>query len=82
MQKINIRPLKVHETFLQGRVLTSFWSPAGSPKSTQNRSLKKFSVAFLAPQTVFLHFLRSGVFRKGPGPILEAPGTLPHRILR
>ena len=29
----------------------------------------------------FSHFLRSGVFRKGPGAILEAPGTLPDQIL-
>ena len=27
-------------------------------------------------------FLRSGAFRKGPGAILEAPGTLPDQILR
>ena len=29
----------------------------------------------------FLCFLRSGVFRKAPGAILEAPGTLPDQIL-
>ena len=29
-----------------------------------------------------MNFCRSGVFRMGPGPILEAPGTLPDQILR
>ena len=29
----------------------------------------------------FLCFLRSGAFRRGPGAILEAPGTLPDQIL-
>ena len=29
----------------------------------------------------FLRFLRSDAFRKAPGAILEAPGTLPEQIL-
>ena len=29
-----------------------------------------------------MRFLRSGAFRKGPGPIPEAPGTLPDQILQ
>ena len=28
-----------------------------------------------------MHFLHSGAFRRGPGAILEAPGTLPDQIL-
>ena len=28
-----------------------------------------------------MRFLRSGAFRRGPGAILEAPGTLPDQIL-
>ena len=49
---------------------------------TKNRLLKKLSVDFLAPEIVFLCFLRSGAFRKGPGPIPEAPGSLPDQILQ
>ena len=30
--------------------------------------------------SIFLRFVRSGVFRKRPGSILEAPGTLPDQI--
>ena len=30
---------------------------------------------------IFLRCLRSGVFRKGPGAILEAPGMVPDGIL-
>ena len=49
---------------------------------TKNRPLQKCSADFLAPKIVFLYFLRSGAFRKGPGPISEAPGTLPDQIFR
>ena len=35
---------------------------------------------FRRPEINFLLFLRSGVFRKGPGALPEAPGTLPEQI--
>ena len=67
--------------FAPGLVFCRFWPPGRSSKITKNRLLKKFSDDFLAPEIVFLCFLRSGAFRKGPGPVPEAPGTLPDQIL-
>ena len=67
--------------FASGLVFGRFWAPGRDPKSTQNRPFKKCSVSFLARKIAFLNFRRSGVFRMGPGPILEAPGTLLDQIL-
>ena len=36
----------------------------------------------MGPGSVFWRFVRSGVFRKRPGPIPEAPGSLPDQILQ
>ena len=58
------------------------FGPIFGPKIDPKPPHQQIEVAFLAPQAVFLHFCRSGVFRMGPGPILEAPGTLPDQILK
>ena len=60
--------------------MARFWDPAG----TQNRAKTGpegfpnliVDVIF----SIFLRFLRSGAFRKGPGPIPEAPEALPDQI--
>ena len=75
------RHLRTH-FFGSGLVFYRFWAPGRTSKMIENRSLKKLSVDFLAPEIVFLCFLRSGAFRKGPGPIPEAPGSLPDQILQ
>ena len=79
------RRLRTH-FFASGRVFCRFWVPGRTSKMTKKRPLQKVLVDFLAPEIVFLYFLRSGAFRKGPGPIPEAPEALPDqrfsRILR
>ena len=67
--------------FASGLVFGRFWTPGRDPKSTQNRPFKKNLVDFLARKIAFLNFRRSGVFRMGPGRILETPGTVPDPIL-
>ena len=62
--------------------LVDFGLPAGTRKSPKNRPWPQSSVYFLCLQLAFLRFLRSGAFRKGPGPIPEAPGSLPDQILQ
>ena len=58
-----------------------FGLPAGTRKSPKNRPWPQSPVYFLRLQSFFWRFVRSGVFRKRPGPILEAPWTLPDQIL-
>ena len=62
--------------------LVDFGLPAGTRKSPKNRPWPQSPVYFLCLQLVFLRFLRSGAFRKGPGPIPETPGSLPDQILQ
>ena len=66
---------------LPGPFLVDFGLPAGPQKSPKTGPPAREQVDFFAPEIVFLRFLRSGAFRKGPGPIPEAPGTLPDQIL-
>ena len=65
----------------QGSLFCRFWGPGRDPKSSQNRSRGWDFLIFWLPEIVCLRFLRSGAFRKGPGAILETPGTLPDLIL-
>ena len=63
-----------------------FWSILGSRpgaqivrKTAPGGELIRFGAHVFV---FFVCFLRSGAFRKGPGAIPEAPGTLPEQILR
>ena len=60
-----------------GPFLVDFGVPAGSQNRPKTGPGKKLDWNFLRPEIVFLRFLRSGAFRKGPGPIPEALGILP-----
>ena len=64
-----------------GPFLVDFGVPAGSQNRPKTVPCKICDVCWSGQKLIFLHFLRSGVFRKGPGAILEAPGTLPDQIL-
>ena len=64
-----------------GSFFVDFGLPAG-PQNRQKTAPKARSILFWKHTfLIFWRFLRSGVFRKGPGPILEAPGMLPDGIL-
>ena len=66
---------------LPGPFFVDFRVPAGSQNRPKTVPCKSLDVCWSGQKLIFLHFLRSGVFRKGPGAILEAPGTLPDQIL-
>ena len=57
-----------------------FGLPAGTQNHAKNHPRSQGQVVFLRPKINFLHFLRSGAFRKGPGAIPEAPEALPDQI--
>ena len=59
-----------------------FRVPAGSQNRPKTVPCKSHDDCWSGQKLIFLYFLRSGVFRKGPGAILEAPGTPPEQILR
>ena len=78
------KPTKIASGAVSGRTfsfqepfLMDFGLPAGTRKSPKNRPWPQSPVYFLCLQLVFLRFLRSGAFRKRPGPIPEAPGDPP-----
>ena len=75
------RRLRTH-FFGPGLVFGRFWAPGRDPKLRQNWPWILVRLFLDHTFSTFWRFLRSGVFRKGPGPILEAPGTLPDQILR
>ena len=54
--------------------------PSGGQNGSTNRPPGYVPVVFFRPKIDFLRFLRSDAFRKAPGPLLEAPGTLPSTI--
>ena len=61
--------------------LVDFGVPAGSQNRPKTAPEAWDRLFFDDTFPIFLRFLRSGVFRKAPGAILEAPGTLPDQIL-
>ena len=67
---------------LPGPFLVDFRVPARAKNRPKTVPCKSHDVCWSGQKLIFLNFLRSGVFRKGPGAILEAPGTLPDQILR
>ena len=80
---------KIASGAVSGRTFSSqepffmdFGLPAGTRKSPKNRPWPQSPVYCLRLQSFFWRFVRSGVFRKRPGPILEAPWTLPDQILQ
>ena len=74
------RRLRTH-FFVPGPIFSGFWAPGRTPKSPKNRPRATGHLFSDHTFLIFLRCLRSGVFRKGPGAILEAPGTLPDQIL-
>ena len=64
-----------------GLVFCRFWAPGRTPKLPKNRPRKVNAYFWSTLFRFLLRFLRSGVFRKGPGPILRAPGALLDQIL-
>ena len=74
------RRLRTH-FFAPGPVFCRFWAPGRTRKLPKNRPPPRSPVVFLWPEIDFLCFLRPSAFRKPPGSILEAPGTLPDQIL-
>ena len=75
------RRLRTH-VFVIGLVFCRFWGPGRTPKWPKNRPQKVSRLFFDHTFPIFQRFLRSGVFRERPGPILESPGSLPDQILR
>ena len=67
--------------FGPGLVFRRFWAPGRTPKLPKNRPWETPGVFFDYTFWIFSRFVRSGVFQKGPGPILRALGTLPDQIL-
>ena len=66
---------------LPGLFFVDFRVPAGSQNQPKTAPEAWDRLFFDDTFPIFLRFLRSGVFRKAPGAILEAPGTLPDQIL-
>ena len=64
-----------------GLIFCRFWGPGWTPKLAKNRSGATRRLFFDHTFPIFWRFVRSGVFRKRPGSILEAPRTLPDEIL-
>ena len=73
------RRLRTH-FFGSGPIFCRFWAPGRTPKLPKKRPRATRGLFFDHIFPIFSGFLHSGVFRKGPGPILEAPGTLPDQI--
>ena len=68
------------------RLRTRFLSILASRPGPENRQKtvpKRIPFGFFCGRKSFLlRFLRSGAFRKGPGPIPEAPEALPDQIFK
>ena len=75
------RRLRTH-FFAPGPVFGRFWDPGRVPKLRKSRPWETRRLFWEHTFSIFWRFLRSGAFRKGPGAIPEAPGTLPDQILR
>ena len=82
MTKIASGPVSGRTFSSQEPFFMDFGPPAGTRKSPKNRPWPQSPVYFLRLQLFFWRFVRSAVFRKRPGPILEAPWTLPDQILQ
>ena len=65
-----------------GPVFGRFWGPGRVPKWLKKPPWNLVRLFLDNIFSIFLRFVRSGVFRKGPGPILNAPGTFPAQNLR
>ena len=65
-----------------GAFLVDFGFLAGSQNRAKTGPEANTKLILDVTFCLFWRFVRSGVFRRGPGPILEAPGTLPEQILR
>ena len=63
-----------------GPILIDFWSLAEAQNGAKTGPGARISYFHSTFFRFLLRFLRSVVFWEGPGPILEAPGTLPDRI--
>ena len=60
-----------------GSFFVQFGVPAGPQNGAKTAPGAREILFFWPPFLIFLHSYRSGVFRKGPGALPEAPGTLP-----
>ena len=74
------RRLRTH-CFVPGLVFGRFWAPGRTSKIAKKPTLAPMTRLLFAPATRFFTF-SSLAFRKGPGPIPEAPGSLLDQILQ